>query len=145
MPRNWWTRKNLVLAAAVVALALIGFVVIGVSYPEPAASAALGPDWQCSRLAFVFTTCSRASTASPWPSASPKSRCAGGCGRNRIGPETELARTGASHAKTVSSCGGRVGGGSRIRAGRRRAGAGRAERRDRACGDVHCRAGSQGS
>jgi len=31
-----------------------------VSYPEPAASAALGPDWQCSRLAFVFTTCSRA-------------------------------------------------------------------------------------
>ena len=56
---NWWTRKNLVLAAAVVALALIGFVVIGVSYPEPAASAALGPDWQCSRLAFVFTTCSR--------------------------------------------------------------------------------------
>ena len=60
MPRNWWTRRNFGLAAAIVALALIGFVVIGVSYPEPAASAALGPDWQCSRLAFVFTTCSRA-------------------------------------------------------------------------------------
>ena len=60
MPRIWWTRKNLVLAVAAAALALIGFVVIGVSYPEPAASAALGPDWQCSRLAFVFTTCSRA-------------------------------------------------------------------------------------
>ena len=60
MPRNWWTRRNFSLAAAIVALALIGFVVIGVSYPEPAASAALGPDWQCSRLAFVFTTCSRA-------------------------------------------------------------------------------------
>ena len=59
MPRNWWTRKNLVLAAAAAALAFIGFVVIGVSYPEPAASAALRPDWQCSRLAFVFTTCSR--------------------------------------------------------------------------------------
>ena len=59
MPRNWWTRRNFSLAAAIVALALIGFVVIGVSYPEPAASAALGPDWQCSRLAFVFTTCSR--------------------------------------------------------------------------------------
>jgi hypothetical protein len=59
MPRNWWTRRNFGLAAAIVALALIGFVVIGVSYPEPAASAALGPDWQCSRLAFVFTTCSR--------------------------------------------------------------------------------------
>jgi hypothetical protein len=27
--------------------------------PEPVASAALGPDWQCSRLVFVFTTCSR--------------------------------------------------------------------------------------
>jgi adenine-specific DNA methylase len=60
MPRNWWTRKNLVLAVAIVALAFMGFVVMGVSYPEPAASAALGPDWQCSRLAFVFTTCSRA-------------------------------------------------------------------------------------
>ena len=59
MPHNWWTRKYLVLAAAAAALAFIGFVVIGVSYPEPAASAALGPDWQCSRLAFVFTTCSR--------------------------------------------------------------------------------------
>jgi adenine-specific DNA methylase len=60
MPHNWWTRKNLVVtAAAVVALAFIGFIVTGVSYPEPAASAALGPDWQCSRLAFVFTTCSR--------------------------------------------------------------------------------------
>ena len=35
MPHNWWTRKNLVLAAAVVALAFIGFIVIGVSYPEP--------------------------------------------------------------------------------------------------------------
>jgi hypothetical protein len=58
MPHNWWTR-NFILATAIVALALIGFVVIGVSYPEPAARAALGPDWHCSRLAFVFTTCSR--------------------------------------------------------------------------------------
>ena len=58
MSHSWWTRKYLVLAAAV-ALALIGCVVVGVSYPEPAASAALGPDWQCSRMAFVFTTCSR--------------------------------------------------------------------------------------
>jgi hypothetical protein len=59
MPHDWWTRKYLVLAVAVVALAFMGFVVVGVSYPEPGASAALGPDWQCSRLAFVFTTCSR--------------------------------------------------------------------------------------
>ena len=59
MPHNWWTRRYLVLVAAAVALAFIGFVVIGVSYPEPAASAVLGPDWQCSRLVLVFTTCSR--------------------------------------------------------------------------------------
>ena len=47
------------LYATVIALAFMGFIVIGVSHPEPAASAALGPDWHCSRLAFVFTTCSR--------------------------------------------------------------------------------------
>jgi hypothetical protein len=59
MPHNWWTRKNLALAGAIVTLAFIGIIVFGVSYPEPAASAALGPDWHCNRLAFVFTTCSR--------------------------------------------------------------------------------------
>jgi adenine-specific DNA methylase len=60
MPHNWWTRKTLVLAAATVALAcVIGFAAIEVSYPEPVASTTLGRDWQCSRMAFVFTTCSR--------------------------------------------------------------------------------------
>ena len=60
MPQNWWTRKFLVLAAAAVALIFaMGFAATGLSQPEPVASAALGPDWQCSRLAFVFTTCSR--------------------------------------------------------------------------------------
>ncbi len=61
MPHNWWTRKSLVMAAAAVALAsAIGVFATGVSYPEPVARGTLGPDWQCSRLAFVFTTCSRA-------------------------------------------------------------------------------------
>jgi hypothetical protein len=59
MPHNWWTRKNLILVAGVVALAFAGLIMIGLSHPEPAASAALGPDWRCSRMAFVFTTCSR--------------------------------------------------------------------------------------
>ena len=60
MPHHWWTPRTLILAAAAVALACaIGFGGIGLSYPEPVASAALGPDWQCSRLAFLFTTCSR--------------------------------------------------------------------------------------
>jgi hypothetical protein len=60
MPHPWWNHRTLILAAAAVALAFaIGFGGIGLSSPEPVASAALGPDWQCSRLAFVFTTCTR--------------------------------------------------------------------------------------
>ena len=60
MPPNWWIRRSLVLAAAAVALACaIGLATFGLSTPEPVASAALGPDWQCSRLIFIFTTCSR--------------------------------------------------------------------------------------
>ena len=54
MPHHRWTRKNLVLVASVLALAFAGFMMIGVSHPEPVAGAALGPDWHCSRLAFVF-------------------------------------------------------------------------------------------
>jgi hypothetical protein len=59
MPHRWWTRKYLVLAVAVALACAVGFARFGPSAPEPALSAALGPDWQCSRLAFVFTTCSR--------------------------------------------------------------------------------------
>jgi hypothetical protein len=59
MPHDWWTRKALILIAAVALACVAGFATLGVSKPEPALSAALGPDWQCSRLAYVFTTCSR--------------------------------------------------------------------------------------
>ena len=60
MSSSWWTRKYLVLAAGVAVLACaFSVAAFGLSTPEPIASAALGPDWQCSRLAFVFTTCSR--------------------------------------------------------------------------------------
>ena len=60
MTRNWWTAKNLVFVVAIVSLACVAAVVaIGLVYPEPVSSAALGPDWQCSRLAFVWTTCTR--------------------------------------------------------------------------------------
>ena len=60
MTRNWWTPKNLMFVAAVVSVACAAaFVVTGFAYPEPVSSAALGPDWQCSRLAFVWTSCSR--------------------------------------------------------------------------------------
>lgn len=68
MPRNWWTRRSLVLAGAAVVLAsAIGVFATGVSYPEPVARASLGPDWQCTRLAFVFTTCSRAKHTEAMP------------------------------------------------------------------------------
>ena len=60
MPSSWWTRKYLIVAAGIIALACASSVAaFGLSTPEPAASAALGPEWQCSRLIFVFTTCSR--------------------------------------------------------------------------------------
>ena len=61
MSFSWWTRKYLVVVAAgIIALVCAsGFAAFGLSTPEPAASAALGPEWQCSRLIFVFTTCSR--------------------------------------------------------------------------------------
>lgn len=60
MPHTRWNRRTLILTVAAVALACAtSFVAFGMSYPDPAASAALGPDWKCSRLAFVFTTCGR--------------------------------------------------------------------------------------
>jgi hypothetical protein len=64
MPRNWWTVKNLVYVVAIVSLACVAAVLaIALVYPEPVSSAALGPDWQCSRLAFVWTTCTRLTKA----------------------------------------------------------------------------------
>ena len=60
MPHNWWTRKHLVFMLALVSLACVEAMVgIGLVSPEPVQSATLGPQWQCSRLAFVWTTCSR--------------------------------------------------------------------------------------
>jgi len=64
MARNWWTAKNLVFVAAIVSLACVAAVfAVGLAHPEPVSSAALGPDWQCSRLAFVWTTCTRLTRA----------------------------------------------------------------------------------
>ena len=56
-----WTGKQLALTAGVVSLVCVAalLVMIGLAYPDPIISGVLGPDWQCSRLAFVFTTCSR--------------------------------------------------------------------------------------
>jgi len=60
MTSHIWTRKGLMLSVAIVTLAAIAAALsIGLAYPEPVSSAALGPDWQCTRLAFVLTTCRR--------------------------------------------------------------------------------------
>ena len=60
MTSHIWTRKGLMLSVAIVTLAAIAAAFsIGLAYPEPVSSAALGPDWQCTRLAFVLTTCRR--------------------------------------------------------------------------------------
>jgi hypothetical protein len=67
MPNNWWAHKIVLAAAAVVLACVIGFATFGLSTPEPVLSAALGPDWQCSRMAFVFTTCSRVKNSQSVP------------------------------------------------------------------------------
>ena len=60
MIHKWWTSKSFVFAVVIASLACVAVVVaIGLARPDPVSSAALGPDWQCSRLAFVWTTCIR--------------------------------------------------------------------------------------
>lgn len=57
---NWWTLKTFVVASAITVLAGVAVMfAIGLAYPEPVSNTALGPDWQCSRQAFVWTTCRR--------------------------------------------------------------------------------------
>ena len=58
MIHNWWTSRNFIFVAAVASLACVA-IAIGLAHPEPVPNAALGPDWQCSRLAFVWTSCTR--------------------------------------------------------------------------------------
>ncbi len=43
--------------AVVTLVAVAAAMAIGLAHPEPVSSGALGPDWQCTRLAMVFTSC----------------------------------------------------------------------------------------
>jgi hypothetical protein len=62
MPHDWWTRKHLIFMFAFVSLAcVVALVAAGLTEPFPGVE--IGPDWQCSRLAFVFTVCSPVSQA----------------------------------------------------------------------------------
>ena len=60
MPHDRWTRKRLVFILAFVVITLVA---AGLAFPEPFPGAEIGPEWQCSRVAFVFTICSRVSQA----------------------------------------------------------------------------------
>jgi hypothetical protein len=60
MTSFFWTRKRLVLSVAIVILVAVAAAVsIALAYPEPVSSAALGPDWHCTRLAYMVTSCAR--------------------------------------------------------------------------------------
>ena len=58
-----WKRKSLVLILSVLACATAA-VSIGLAYPTPVESPALGAEWQCHRAAIV-TTCRRIGHAEP--------------------------------------------------------------------------------
>lgn len=56
-------RMSRQIAAGVVTVTLAAVTAafaLGLAQPDPVASGALGPDWQCTRFAFVFTSCTRA-------------------------------------------------------------------------------------
>ena len=55
MMSSLWTRKARMLV--IVNLLAGAAVVMAMAAPHPVSSAALGNDWQCSKAAFVFTTC----------------------------------------------------------------------------------------
>ena len=60
MLHRLWTWKGIALVGALAAAGCVVTVMsVGLASPEPVASAALGPEWQCSRIAFVMTTCTR--------------------------------------------------------------------------------------
>jgi hypothetical protein len=81
MPQNLWTRKDIVRVAAIVAVGcVVAVLAIGLAYPEPVPHAALGPDWQCSRIALVWTTCHR---VQPAASGSVRVNRRSGCPRTQ--------------------------------------------------------------
>jgi hypothetical protein len=88
MFHNSWTPKSFVLAAAMLSLAGAAVIVaISLAYPEPVSNAALGPDWQCSRVAYVWTTCRRskhAEAASVRLAAEPVCRRLRGAGASPV-------------------------------------------------------------
>ena len=52
-----------VSVVVVTLVAVATAMAVGLAHPEPVSSGALGPDWQCTRLALVFTSCTRIAAA----------------------------------------------------------------------------------
>jgi len=66
MIHHLWSHKRGELIAAILMVAcIVAVLAVGFTSPEPVTSAALGPDWQCSRVGFVVTTCSRIQRTEP--------------------------------------------------------------------------------
>ena len=64
MTSNFRVPGRIAACVAVVTLvAITAAVAIGMTHPEPVSSGMLGPDWQCTRLALVFTSCTRIAAA----------------------------------------------------------------------------------
>jgi hypothetical protein len=60
MTSNFRMSGRIAACVAVVTLvAITAAVAIGMTHPEPVPSGMLGPEWQCTRLALVFTSCTR--------------------------------------------------------------------------------------
>ena len=60
MTRIWWTARKLIfLGAAVTRTGAAALLWVAVAYPKPISSDGLGAEWQCTRTAFVWTSCSR--------------------------------------------------------------------------------------
>lgn len=60
MIHSLWSRKGAILLVVLLAMGCAAALFsAGLASPEPVSSGALGPEWQCSRLALVFTTCTR--------------------------------------------------------------------------------------
>ena len=56
-----WIRKFAFIGGAVMLAGAAALLSIALASPEQISSAALGPEWQCTRTAFVWTSCSRIS------------------------------------------------------------------------------------
>jgi hypothetical protein len=60
MTAAWWTTRRLAFVGAAATLTGAAvFFSLAMAYPKPIASVALGAEWQCTRTAFIWTSCSR--------------------------------------------------------------------------------------